>query len=64
MKITYDKQADAMYIRLTDHEVANSEENPAGVIVDLDADGSMVGIELLKVSMRTDNPEKIIYELA
>jgi uncharacterized protein YuzE len=64
MKITYDKQADAMYIKLNDRDVAYSEENPSGVVVDFDDSGDMVGIELLEVSKRTDSPEDMVYELA
>jgi uncharacterized protein YuzE len=64
MKITYDKQADAMYIKLNDRDVAYSEENPSGVVVDFDDNGDMVGIELLEVSKRTDSPEDMVYELA
>jgi uncharacterized protein YuzE len=61
MKITYDKQADAMYIMLNEREVAYSEENPTGVVVDFDDNGDMVGIELLEVSKRTDSLEEMTY---
>ncbi len=53
-----------MYIKLNDRDVAYSEENPSGVVVDFDDNGDMVGIELLEVSKRTDSPEDMIYELA
>lgn len=64
MKITYDKSADAMYIKLSDNEVSTSTQNSSGVIIDLDLDGNIVGIEIIEVSKRTDNPEKLIYEVA
>ncbi|HEX5479088.1 MAG TPA: DUF2283 domain-containing protein [Dehalococcoidia bacterium] len=50
MKLEYDRQADAIYIRLKEAEVANTRELDENVIVDLDAHGRMVGIELLFVS--------------
>jgi len=61
MKITYDKQADAMYIMLNERDVAYSEENPAGIVVDFDDNGDMVGIELLEVSKRADSLEEMSY---
>ena len=47
MKITYDKEADALYIKLTDQPVAESEEVEPHVVVDYDADNQVVGIEML-----------------
>lgn len=53
-----------MYIKLSDNEVSTSTQNSSGVIIDLDLDGNIVGIEIIEVSKRTDNPEKLIYEVA
>jgi uncharacterized protein YuzE len=50
MKLEYDRQADAIYIRLKEAAVANTRELDEHVIVDLDEHGRMVGIELLFVS--------------
>lgn len=50
MKLEVDRRADAIYIRLKETEVANTRELDENVIVDLDAGGRMVGIELLFVS--------------
>ena len=55
MKIEYDRQADAMYIRLKAGIVAESEEVRPGVVLDFDAEGRVLGIEMLDVSQRTDN---------
>lgn len=64
MKITYDKSADAMYIRLSDSDVITSTQNSPGVVIDFDSDGNIVGIEIIEISKRTDSPEKLIYEVA
>ncbi|NCW78018.1 MAG: DUF2283 domain-containing protein, partial [Oxalobacteraceae bacterium] len=56
MKIEYDQQADAMYIRLRAGKVIESEEVRPGVVLDFDAQGQVLGIEMLDVSQRTDNP--------
>ena len=50
-----------MYIMLNERDVAYSEENPAGIVVDFDDNGDMVGIELLEVSKRTDSLEEMSY---
>ena len=50
MKLEYDRQADAIYIRLRDAEIATTRELDDHVIIDLDEGGRMVGIELLFVS--------------
>ena len=63
MKIEYDPKADAMYIRLIAGTVATSDEIRPGVVFDLDADGRVLGIEMLDVSLRTDNPRELAMEL-
>ena len=62
MKVEYDRQADAMYIRLAEGEVADSDEVRDGVIFDLDAAGRVLGIEILDVSRRTDVPLGVEFE--
>jgi len=37
MKITYDTETDIVHIRLNDHQIDESEELMAGVIVNVDA---------------------------
>ena len=63
MKIEYDQQADAMYIRLRAGDVAESEEVRPGVVLDFDAQGQVLGIEMLDVSKRIDNPRELAMEL-
>jgi uncharacterized protein YuzE len=50
MKTTYDRDADALYIRFADQPVAESEEVRPGVVIDFDRDGRMVGVEILDAS--------------
>ena len=63
MKIEYDQQADAIYIRLRAGTVAESEEVRPGVVFDFDAEGRVLGIEMLDVSESTDNPRELALEL-
>jgi uncharacterized protein YuzE len=45
--MTYDKEADALYIRLSDAPVHESGASSEHVVLDYDATGNLVGIELL-----------------
>lgn len=63
MKIEYNQQADAMYIRLRVGTVVESDEVRPGVVFDFDAEGRVLGIEMLDVSECTDNPRELAMEL-
>ena len=47
MKIEYDREVDALYILLRDVPPVDTADIEEGVTVDLDADGHIVGIEIL-----------------
>ncbi len=52
MKIEFDPIADALYIELADGEVEKTEEIKPGMILDYDASGNVLGIEMLYISKR------------
>ena len=52
MKVTVDKEADALYMRLSDTRIHYTEEVKPGVILDYDEQNNLVGIEILRVSER------------
>ena len=52
MEISYDKQADAMYIEFQKGLFAKNKKVDDFTIIDLDKDGNILGIELLEVSKR------------
>lgn len=54
MRTTYDPEAGAFYVRFAPGGVAieGTEEAAPGVMIDFDADGDVVGIEVLSVSLR------------
>ena len=60
MKIRYDKDADAMYIKLKEDEIVNTKEIDRNTIIDLNKKGEIIGIEILFVKER--NP-KLVKEL-
>ena len=53
MKLRIDRKADALYLRLDDSKVIESEEVAPGVIVDFDSRNKVVGVEVLDVSERS-----------
>jgi uncharacterized protein YuzE len=52
MKVTYDTQADALYIQLREGKFACNREVAEGVILDLGEDEALLGIEILEASSR------------
>jgi uncharacterized protein YuzE len=49
MRIKIDLESDALYFRISEDPIEESEEINKGLIVDYDADGRVVGIEILNV---------------
>lgn len=52
MKLTVDREADALYLDLDEAPAIESEEISPGVILDYNAEGKVVGIEMLHLSKR------------
>lgn len=52
MKIHFDQETDALYLRLDDTPIVNSEEVRPGVILDFDQNDQVIGMEILKVGER------------
>jgi YD repeat-containing protein len=55
MKITYDREVDALYIRFKETTVT-TEHLAEGIAADYDADGHLVGIEILDALQRLGDP--------
>jgi uncharacterized protein YuzE len=53
MRVRVDQAADAVYVNLTDRVIEESEEVADGIVVDYDAQGRIVGVEILDASKRT-----------
>jgi len=52
MRLKVDHQNDALYFRLDESAVVESEEIKPGIILDYDANDNVVGIEILGLSKR------------
>ena len=55
MKLHVDKEADALYLRLDDSKIVESEEVSPGVVLDYNEANELVGIEMLNLSKRSSN---------
>jgi len=58
MRLKVDRESDALYFRLDESAVVESEEVQPGVILDFNAQGKVVGIEILDLSTRVP-PEQL-----
>ena len=53
MKLTVDKEADALYLRLDDSRIVESEEVSPGIVLDYNESREVVGVEMLYLSKRS-----------
>ena len=58
MKIEFDQIADALYVQFREGDVEKTEEIKPGMILDYDANGNVLGVEVLYVSKRAELPMK------
>ena len=57
MRVRIDRQTDALYFRLDERRIVESEEVRPGIIVDYDDRGQVIGVELLDISKRAPQNE-------
>jgi uncharacterized protein YuzE len=62
MRIRYDAESNAAYIRLSEEPVVESEEVSPGIVFDFDASGHIVGMEFLNA--RDNLPLHVLTEAA
>ena len=54
MRLAYDPATDSLYIHLTESPGVDSDEVSDGVVLDYDAAGALVGIDVQHASERAD----------
>jgi len=64
MKITYDKEADALYIKLSSKKPDGTVELKENVNIDVDEKDSIIGIEILNASKRLSLKSFTSYEVS
>ncbi|MBA2436073.1 MAG: DUF2283 domain-containing protein [Chthoniobacterales bacterium] len=64
MRLTIDPKADALYLRLNEAQIVDSEQVGSGVVLDYDAQDNIVGVEMLNLSKRGQpvEIEKLVFE--
>lgn len=64
MRLHVDREADALYFRLDDSEIVESEEVSPGLVLDYNPAGEVVGVEILGLSRRSSgfDPGKLVFE--
>jgi len=60
MRMHYSQDADAIYIRLKEDHVNNTDEVAEDIIMDFDDKGHVIGIEILSASEKVDVRELIV----
>ena len=64
MKATYDARTDTLSIIFKpDVEIAESDEDKPGVVLDYDKDGNLVSLEILDASKRVADARRIEFEM-
>ena len=63
MKINYYPDTDSLYIDLSSKTSVDSREVSDGIVLDYDADGNLVGIDIDQASLKLDIKELILSKL-
>jgi uncharacterized protein YuzE len=63
MKLEYYRDTDSLYIDLSSKSSAESKEISDGVVLDYDAEGNLVGIDIDNASQKIDLKEVILSKL-
>ena len=66
MKVHFDKQSDAIYFRLDDSKIVESEEMKPGIILDFNEHDQVVGVEILDAGKRVSESslKQMLFEVA
>ena len=57
MRVRVNKEDDALYFRLVESDIVESEEVRPGVILDFDEAGEVVGVEFLGIAKKVPQQE-------
>jgi YD repeat-containing protein len=64
MNAKYDAKTDTLTLELKPGPVAESDEGKPGVILDYDADGNLIAIEVLDASKRVADARTMQFQVA
>ena len=64
MKVTYDPKTDTLSVIFKEGiSIAESDEDKPGIILDYDAEGNLVSLEILDASARVSETRRIEFEM-
>jgi uncharacterized protein YuzE len=63
MKVIYDSETDTLTVIFADTAVTESDEDKPGIVLDYDASGNLVSLEILDASRRVGLPTQIEYQV-
>ena len=63
MKLNYHRETDSLYIDLAERPSAESREISEGVVLDYDADGRLVGIDIDNASNKVELKKLVLSNL-
>lgn len=65
MLVQYDKDADAMFIKFKEGKYHESKEINANIILDIEKNGKIIGIEILNASkvLSKESLSKVTFEM-
>ena len=64
MKVNYDARTDTLTVIFREAPVAESDEEKPGIILDYDAAGNILSIEVLDASRRVEEPGVVTMQTA
>jgi uncharacterized protein YuzE len=63
MKVTYDEKTDTLTVILrSDVQVAESDEDKPGIILDYDEAGNLISLEVLDASQRVTDAKRVEFQ--
>ncbi len=63
MKLNYYPETDSLYIDLTEKSSTESKEVSEGIVLDYDADGNLVGIDIDNASKKLELKKLVLNKL-
>ncbi len=63
MKVIYNRETDTLTVIFLDKPIAESDEEKPGVILDYDAQGGLVSLEILDASRQVSMPGRMEYQV-
>ena len=61
MKVEYDVGTDTLTVIFKGGAVAESDETKSGIVLDYDADGNLLSLEVLDASQRVEEPTRVTF---